>query len=203
MSALAAAGLLLTAGLAAAPSASAATGTRSLAAYLTAGGNGTFDSNGKDYDIVTQAVLAVLKAKPDSAVKVLTDGTTAATAFLPTDNAFRILVKDLTGKSPKSEKDVFAAVLKLGVPTVETVLLYHVIPGKTLGAVKVIKSLGSSFTTAQGGSFQTYLVADILPIGLKDKDPNARDAHVKVVNLNYGNKQIAHGVDRVLRPLDL
>ena len=39
-----------------APSASAATGTRSLAAVLTADGN-QFDSNWYDYDIVTEAVL--------------------------------------------------------------------------------------------------------------------------------------------------
>ena len=33
-----------------------------------------FDSNGRDYDIVTEAVLAVLTAKPASPVSVLTDG---------------------------------------------------------------------------------------------------------------------------------
>ena len=41
---------------------------RSLATVLTSDGN-KFDKNGKDFDVVTEAVLAVLAAKPDSAVK--------------------------------------------------------------------------------------------------------------------------------------
>ena len=57
-------GLAATAGVAAAPAATAADpGTRSLAAVLTSDGN-RFDSNWYDYDIVTEAVLAVLGAKP-------------------------------------------------------------------------------------------------------------------------------------------
>ena len=40
-------------------------------------------------------------------------------------------------------------------------------------------------------------------ISLKDKDPNAADAYVVAPNLNKGNRQIAHGVSQVLRPLDL
>ena len=44
-------------------------GERSLAAVLTSDGN-QFDRNWYDYDIVTEAVLAVLAAKPGSAVKV-------------------------------------------------------------------------------------------------------------------------------------
>ncbi len=38
----------------------------------------------------------------DSAVGVLAKGRTQATAFVPTDAAFRRLVTDLTGKRPKS-----------------------------------------------------------------------------------------------------
>lgn len=48
---------------------SGATGTKSLAAVLTADGD-RFDRNWYDYDIVTEAVLAVLEAKPGSAVGV-------------------------------------------------------------------------------------------------------------------------------------
>ncbi len=48
-------------------------GHRSLAAVLTADGN-RFDRNWQDYDIVTEAVLAVLAAKPDSPVGLLTKG---------------------------------------------------------------------------------------------------------------------------------
>jgi hypothetical protein len=97
-------------------------GNRSLAALLTSDGN-QFDRNPYDYDVVTEAVLAVLAAKPSSPVGLLTDGSVALTAFLPNDQAFRLLVKDLTGSAPRSEKAVFEAVAGLGIDTVETVLL--------------------------------------------------------------------------------
>ena len=40
-------------------------------------------------------------------------------------------------------------------------------------------------------------------IRLKDRDGNSRNARVIAVDINKGNKQIAHGIDRVLRPIDL
>lgn len=107
------------------------TGTRSLAAVLAADGTG-FDRNWSDYDIVDNAVRAVLAAKPGSPVKVLADGTTPVTAFLPTDDAFRRLATDLTGRRYTSERAVFTAVASLGITTVEAVLLYHVVPGTTI-----------------------------------------------------------------------
>jgi len=76
---------------------------RPLAEVLLADGD-TFDHNQYDYDILTQAVLAVLASKPDSAVGVLTDGSVALTAFLPTDKAFKRTVKELTGSWPRSER---------------------------------------------------------------------------------------------------
>ena len=44
-----------------------------------------------------------------------------------------------------------------------------------------------------------------LRLTLKDKDKGARDAKVilSALDLNKGNKQVAHGIDRVLRPIDL
>ncbi|WP_189336093.1 fasciclin domain-containing protein, partial [Actinoplanes ianthinogenes] len=106
--------------------------TKSLAAVLTADKSG-FDHNGHDYDILTAAVQAVLKAKPGSKVGVLADGKTALTAFLPNDRAFELLVKDITkAKKLPSEKKAFTAVAGLGIDTVEAVLLYHVVPGATI-----------------------------------------------------------------------
>lgn len=189
--------------LTAAPAAQAQ-GQRSLAAVLTADGNGTFDTNAKDYDIVTQAVLAVLGAKPNSKVKVLTDGSVALTAFIPNDQAFRLLVKDLTGIAPKSEKQIFNAVAKLGIPTVEAVLLYHVVPGATIYSSAAVKANGAVLKTAQGGTLGVAVYAGP-EISLWDKDKNSRNARVILsqVDLNKYNKQVAHGIDRVLRPIDL
>jgi uncharacterized surface protein with fasciclin (FAS1) repeats len=189
-----------------APAASATSkpGTRSLAAVLTADTSG-FDRRAHDYDILTAAVLAVLKAKPSSPVKVLADGNTALTAFIPDDRAFRRLVYSLTGKWVSSEKDVFAAVAGLGIATVETVLLYHVVPGATVTAKQALELDGASLKTAQGGTVKVKVTYRCRrpTITLVDKDPNARNPRVVTVDINKGNKQIAHGIDRVLRPLDL
>ena len=112
-----------------APSASADAGTRSLAAVLTADGN-RFDSNWYDYDIVTEAVLAVLAAKPGSPVGLLADGTVPLTAFIPNDRAFQVLAYDLTKRWPGTEAKTFSALVDaVGVDAVEQVLLYHVVPG--------------------------------------------------------------------------
>jgi uncharacterized surface protein with fasciclin (FAS1) repeats len=199
-------------GLAAAPSAGASTagcpptptpaalGTNSLAAVLLADGD-TFDHNWKDYDILTQAVLAVLKAKPNSPVKVLTDGNVALTAFIPDDAAFQRLVRDISGKWLGSEQDVFTAVAGLGIDTVETVLLYHVVPGATITAREALKADGVSLTTAQGGKITVRVGWH--GIRLADADLNSRDPKVIATDINIGNKQIAHGINRVLRPVDL
>jgi uncharacterized surface protein with fasciclin (FAS1) repeats len=202
---LAAASAVALAAGALAPAATAADGNKSLAAVLTSDGGKQFDSNHKDFDIVTEAVLAVLAAKPDSAVKVLTDGSVALTAFVPNDMAFMHLVHSLTGKMPSSEKKTFAAVAGLGIDTVETVLLYHVVPGATVDSKAALKSDEARLTTAQGGTFKVNVVKNhgSKQIRLQDQDRNARNPRVIAVDVNKGNVQIAHVIDRVLRPLDL
>jgi uncharacterized surface protein with fasciclin (FAS1) repeats len=175
-------------------------GTKSLASVLLADKSG-FDTNSKDFDILTAAVKAVLAAKPKSSVGVLANGKVALTAFIPNDYAFRILVKDLTGTLPKSEADVFKAVASLGIPTVEKVLLYHVVPGKTITAKVALRSNNAHLKTAAGATIKVRVTRSGL--FLQDKDPNSRNPKVIVVDINKGNRQIAHAIDRVLRPLDL
>ena len=192
----------------AAPPASAHTsssGNRSLAGVLAKDGSG-FDRNWNDFDIVDNAVSAVLEAKPNSPVKVLADGKTRVTAFLPTDRAFRLLVKDLTGTWAGSEKQVFTTVASLGIDTVETVLLYHVVPGATITAKKALASDGVELTTAQGGKVTVDVLAPTSgKIRLQDLDPTDVDPFTipALRNVNKGNKQIAHGISYVLRPADL
>ncbi len=129
-------------------------GTRSLAAVLTADKSG-FDRNARDFDVLTKAVLTVLQAKPDSPVKVLTDGTVALTAFVPNDYAFRELVRDITAaKKLPGEKAAFDAVAGLGVDTVEDVLLYHVVPGATIDRKAALKADGADLTTALGATVE-------------------------------------------------
>jgi len=190
---------------AATPSSSTPTGTKSLAAVLTADGN-QFDRNWYDYDITTEAVLAVLAAKPDSRVGLLTDGSVALTAFIPNDRAFQALVADLAGSRLSSERAVFDAVAGLGIDTVETVLLYHVIPGATLTSKQAAASNGATLTTAQGGTIGVRVYSRWLPIiELRDQDTDDRNPFLNpfALNLNKGNAQIAHGITAVLRPVNL
>ena len=189
-----------------AQAAQAAQGNDSLAGVLTSDGN-KFDKNKKDFDILTEAALAVVGAKPDSPVGLIADGSQRLTVFAPTDQAFRLLAKDLTGKNIKSEKKIFSALVDLaGVDTIESILLYHVVPGKTLSSKKVLKANGAKLVTANGAKVTVKVkTKPKVSVTLKDQDRNARDAKaiLKSLDINKGNKQIAHGIDRVLRPIDL
>jgi uncharacterized surface protein with fasciclin (FAS1) repeats len=194
--------LAATTALGAAP-AQAAPGTTSLAEVLAADGN-HLDRKWGDFDIVEKAVYAVLAAKPDSPVALLADGNAKLTAFVPTDRAFRKLVADLTGDRKRTEKGVLRAITKLvDVDTLETVLLYHVVPGATIRYAQAKGADGAVLDTAQGGTLKVRVVGD--RIRLRDADRNDRNARVlrEAKNINKGNKQIAHGIDRVLRPVDL
>jgi uncharacterized surface protein with fasciclin (FAS1) repeats len=199
------AAVAMTLAMGAAVPASAA-GDKPLSEVLTSDGN-KFDRNGADFDIVTEAVLAVLADNPDSDVKVLTDGSVRLTAFAPTDKAFKNLATALTGKKVTSEAAAFGAVAGLGLDTVETVLLYHVVPGKTITAKQARKADGAALKTAQGGTIKVKVMGHgkSVQIALKDKDPDFADPRVilKATDINKGNKQIAHGINGVLLPVDL
>jgi uncharacterized surface protein with fasciclin (FAS1) repeats len=194
------------ASLAAVPAtpASAATGERSLAAVLAADGN-RFDRKWYDFDILDRAVTTVLAAKPNSAVKVLADGSQPLTAFLPTDRAFRRLVADLTGKRPRTESATFNTLAKAaGVDTIETVLLYHVVPGATITYAQARRSDGAGLKTAAGPVVRVN-VRGQGRIALQDRDFSDPNAVVrrKLKDINKGNKQIGHGISLVLRPTNL
>ena len=197
-----------------APAASAATGTgtgtgtgtTSLASVLAADGAG-FDRDWYDFDIVDNAVAAVLAAKPGSPVAVLADGTVPLTAFLPNDRAFQVLTADLTHRWYGSEEKVFGALAQaVGIDAIEQVLLYHVVPGATIDSATALASDGAALTTAQGGTFTVDVLSKRIPIVvLRDADRN--DVNPLLVrsklDINAGNAQIAHGISFVLRPSDL
>ncbi|MGL5910313.1 MAG: fasciclin domain-containing protein [Phycicoccus sp.] len=204
-----AATLGLAAAVVAPASASAAqqeTGTKSLAEVLTSDGN-QFDKDWHDYDIVTEAVLAVLGAKPDSAVGVLTKGDVALTAFIPNDRAFQALATDLTGSTPHTEQATFQGLVDaVGVDAIEQVLLYHVVPGSTITKRDAVKANRVDLTTAQGGTFKVRVYERTIPvIELRDQDRNDANPFLNpfALDVNKGNAQIAHGIVAVLRPLDL
>ncbi len=207
---LSAAALAAGIGLATASSAQAAPaelGSRSLADVLLSDGD-QFDRNWNDYDIVTEAVLAVLQANPSSPVAVLTQGDTPLTAFVPNDRAFQVLIRDLTTKHIDTEQGVFKALVgAVGVDAIERVLLYHVVPGATIDSATALKSDGARLNTAlPGTSFKVDVISRRYEIvRLVDNDPNDINPYLnpRGLDINEGNRQIAHGILFVLRPANL
>ncbi len=194
--------LISTGAFIAAPSAVANDGTASLAAVLTA--KNSYDNDGSNYDILTAAVLAVLDAKPGSTVSALTDGNVALTAFIPNDDAFINLVTAYTGAAPVSESAAFTALATLGIDTIENVLLYHVVVGPAILSPDALKANGASLATAlKGASIGVTVKGTTITLG--DNDVVAADPKVLLpqVDINKGNKQVAHGIDAVLLPVQL
>lgn len=159
-----------------------------------------FDYNWWDYDIVTQAVLLF----PDLTEAALNPDA-ELTTFLPQDRAFRKLVKEITGERLHTEADVFAAVASLGVDTVKAVLQYHIVPAKI--------SYDDAFA-ADGATVPTLLEGATLEVDVRGrwhhklfiKDADTDDRDPKVVDPNIGGENLngfAHGINRVLRPIDL
>ena len=123
-------------------------GKTSLAKVLAADGAG-FDKNSRDFDILDNAVRAVLAEKPKSPVSVLAKGRVKLTAFAPIDGAFRRLVLDVTGEHYRSEKRVFTELAAAAdIDTIESVLLYHVVPGAVITSKAARHSDGAKLTTA-------------------------------------------------------
>ena len=196
---------------AAAPAASAQTtsaqplGNKSLVSVLVPKYSG-FDNNKWNYNIVTNAVGAVLGADPSSPIAVLADGSQPVTAFIPRDIAFYRLAKQLTGTWPKNEQQAFNVVAGLGIPTVEAVLEYHIVPGLTIDSAQALQADGAVLPTLlKGQTFEVNVIHrsnGTVGIELKDNNPNFRNPWVALsqLDINGGNKQIAHGIGRVLMP---
>jgi uncharacterized surface protein with fasciclin (FAS1) repeats len=184
-----------------AEAAPAAEGTRSLATVL-APQTKTFDSRWDDSNVLAHQVNRVLAARPNSKVKVLADGRVRLTAFLPTDRAFRRLVADVTGKRLPTERRVNRWIRDhLSVGMVEAVLLYHVVPGRTITYQQAGQANGASLSTALRGTPIRVRVTGG-QVQLVDRNPDNRNATVVKAesDINKGNRQIAHGITEVLLP---
>ena len=165
-------------------------------------------ADGLELDSGSDAVVAFnqsYRADPESPVAILTKGGKRATAFAPTDGAFRRLVRDLTGDRPADEQATYDAVGSLGVDTVEQVLLYHVVPGATISWGDAKEADGARLETAQGATLRVDFRPGSRRRYLVDEDGDEANARVfyRARNINKGNRQIAHGISQVLRPSDL
>lgn len=173
---------------------------KSLASVLDIG-NQAFDSNPNDFDILTAAVNAVLAAKPTSAVAVLADGSTALTAFIPTDGAFRKLARQLGNRHYRTltEAQIFAAVAGLGIDNVEKVLLHHVVVGPAVTLQGAIAANGAVLTSAAGQPLRVSVGFSLRLIG---SAPGFWQPSVNLArtDLNSGNLQLAHVINNVIIP---
>ena len=161
---------------------------------------GTFDENGRDYDILINALQTA------NLVGAVADPAAELTVFAPNDRAFHRLANDL-GFQGGSEEDAWnflvGALTTLGngdpVPVLTDILLYHVVPEEVTAFQLIIKSFfGQTIATALTN-------ATIRPFffTLIDNDPDFRNPFlVRPINLTADNG-IIHGVSRVLIPVDL
>lgn len=169
-----------------------------------------FDHDPYDFDVARALILGVLKLKPTSPLNVLTKGTTPVTVFVPKDVAFQELGQELLGVWIEDEAKLGRVALALlnrsgaqGVDAVEQMLLYHVVPDKTLTKDALKRLAGSSLRTAAAGNRSIKVRRHHGDVRLQDANKELRDPTVRRQDINAGNRQIAHGIDRLLIPVDL
>ena len=137
-----------------------------------------FDTDGGDFDILREAVIAT---GLDGALA----GNRQLTVFAPTDQAFL----DLTGAA--TEQAAFDAVASLGLDAVAQVLAYHVSPGRRTAADVVpaerLRTLQGGFLTKAAGS---AVLVDAL----------GREATIVAPDAVLVSNGVIHVIDTVVLP---
>ena len=137
-----------------------------------------FDTDGGDFDILREAVIAT---GLDGALA----GNRQLTVFAPTDQTFL----DLTGAA--TEQAAFDAVASLGLDAVAQVLAYHVSPGRRTAADVVpatrLRTLQGGFLTKASGS---AVLVDAL----------GREATIVAPDAVLVSNGVIHVIDTVVLP---
>jgi uncharacterized surface protein with fasciclin (FAS1) repeats len=159
-----------------------------------------FDSDLSNFDIFTFLTLDVLGKRPNSRLWRMADGTVPMTAFIPTDRAFKKLVKALTGVSYSSERKIYNIARTLGTDKLNQILLYHFVFGDPLLAEDVLAANNAFLTTPRKVTIR--VVYDGTELKLRDKDRERINPRVILsrVNLNAENNQVIHPINGVLIP---
>lgn len=162
--------------------------------------NASFDNNFSDFDVFTSLWMDVWGQLPESAIQVISDGNTALTAFVPTDRAFQRVVKHLIGKKLKSEARIADAVMSLGAKTVEKVILYHVVVGDPILSPDALEANGAKLNAASGQTIGVRVSGTTITLVDKAKKHTNAKVILSAVDINKGNKQVAHGINQVMLP---
>lgn len=156
------------------------------------GASGT-DRNGRDYDLLREALVATGLAE---AVATTDD----ITVFAPNDRAFNRLARDLGYRGWDEQGTLeflidftgFQSAAEPGL--LADVLLYHVLPEEQ---TRRQLNRGPAVPTLLGPEIEVKHNFVI------DADPNDRDAYISFPRNVRADNGIIHTVNRVLRPLDL
>lgn len=155
-----------------------------------------------EFDVLQAAVIAVEEAEILPAVSLLS-GEGPFTVFAPTDKAFAKLAEDLGAEDLESDDEVVTwLVTNVGLDTIAVVLGYHVVAGVAADSSTVV---GLPAVTTLGGDVGVFAPGKgFRSIQFVDNDPDARNPKLVkgLFDLETGNG-IIHGIDRVLRPVDL
>lgn len=162
---------------------------------IVAASGGEFDGNGRDYDILLNAVLTA-----DLDETLATPGLDV-TVWAPNDRAFIRTARDL-GFTGTDEAGAWAflveALTGLGggdpIPVLTAILTYHVTPGAR-GVWQVLTT--RTFPTLQGGTLTRHFLT------LQDADPDIKDANLTLPLQVRASNGIIHTIDRVLIPINI
>lgn len=163
-------------------------------------GDGRLDKNPTDFDILAAAVGAAGLAE------TLDSDDVNLTVFAPNDRAFRRLVADLGGPAHATETELVGWLVdNVGVETITSVLLYHVVDGEVFSAdlpgldgAEVPTLLGPTFTidfSQKGEKIRVRLI---------DQDPDDKNPRLVLSGVDIdASNGVVHTINRVLRPIDL
>jgi uncharacterized surface protein with fasciclin (FAS1) repeats len=164
------------------------------------------DGNPYNFDIVKAAIAAT---NADDALA----GLDSYTAFFPNDRAFEVLAKSQGVLAPDHQYGgtvdetsiVTGLVNKLGLPAIEQVLLYHVVPNAYLPGAEVLAGNRiKTLTMANNQVLKVYVVSKSAPfIVLGDQDGRFFNDYVvksKINAIDDGKSTVVHGISDVLLP---
>jgi uncharacterized surface protein with fasciclin (FAS1) repeats len=91
----------------------------------------------------------------------------------------------------------------LGIEKIEQILLYHVVLGGPIDSEAALAANGVRLNTLSGDSF-SLSVTTAPNIFLRDNNKDLKNPKVllKRVDINSGNRQVAHVINRVLIPIE-